>query len=133
MAERNKQLTAEQESVLINRWMDVQGQEMRLQAERIKLEDKELVNNHELAKKTIDLQAQDRKDHREFVKQCRKDTFLFISGVSFLIVSIVVSALWLGKDQVAMEIIKDIIFLLSGGAGGYAIGSKKGKSEDRDE
>lgn len=133
MAERNKQLSAEQESVLLNKWFDVQTQEMRLQAERLKLEEKELINNHDIAKITIDRQAIDRTQQREFIQQCRKDTFLFISGISALIAALVIAALWLGKDQIAMEIIKDIIFLLSGGAGGYAIGKNKNKETDTEQ
>lgn len=133
MAERNKQLSAEQESVLLNKWFDVQTQEMRLQAERLKLEEKELINNHDIAKITIDRQAIDRTQQREFIQQCRKDTFLFISGISSLIAALVIAALWLGKDQIAMEIIKDIIFLLSGGAGGYAIGKNKNKETDTEQ
>lgn len=133
MAERSKQLSPEQESVLLNKWFDVQTQEMRLQADRLKLEEKELINNHDIAKITIDKQAIDRNQQREFVKQCRKDTFLFISGISGLIAVLIISALWLGKDQIAMEIIKDIIFLLSGGAGGYAIGKNKSKNTDTEE
>ncbi len=42
-------------------------------------------------------------------------------------------ALFLNKDQIAIEIIKIIDLLFAGGLGGYAIGRQQPKSKDADD
>ena len=45
----------------------------------------------------------------------------------------VVYSLAIGKEGFAMEIIKAVIFLLSGGAGGFAIGKSSHSDTGRDK
>lgn len=118
---------------LLSKWVEVQGNEIKLQTERLRIEESELHNNHELAKIAIEKQAIDRNSQREFIRKCRKDSFLFISGIVAAIGLLVGYSLWIGKDQIAMEIIKSVIFLLSGGAGGYAIGSRSKENDKKND
>ena len=115
---------------LLSKWVEVQSGEIKLQTERLRIEESELHNNHDLAIIAIEKQASDRDSQREFIRKCRKDNFLFISGIIAVIGGLIFSALYMDKDSIAMEIIKAVLFLTSGGAGGYAIAkSNKGDQE----
>ena len=52
-------------------------------------------------------------------------------GLAVIIIDLLGYSLSLGKDQVVMEVVKAIIFIISGGAGGYAMGQKSGKNCDK--
>ncbi len=110
---------------LLSKWVEVQSNDIKLQTERLRIEEQELKHNHEIAKITLEKQVADRDAQRDFIRKCRKDNFLFISGIIAVIGGLIISALFLNKDQIAMEIIKAVLFIVSGGAGGYALGKSK--------
>jgi hypothetical protein len=119
-----------QNTELLSKWVDLQSNEIKLQADRLRIEEQELHHNHEIAKITLDKQVSDRDAQRDFIRKCRKDTFLFISGIIAVVGSLIIAALLMDKDQIAMEIIKAVLFIISGGAGGYALGKSKKDSLD---
>lgn len=115
---------------LIQLFLQNQSKELDIKAKEI---DQQRVSDQhafEYSKIAIEKEAVDRNEQRDFIRKCRKDTYLFISGIGALIAGIVGYSLWIGKDQIAMEIIKSVIFLLSGGAGGYALGKKEKNKKD---
>lgn len=116
---------------LLSKWVEVQSSEIKLQTERLRIEESELHNNHDLAIIAIEKQANDREAQREFVRKCRKDSFLFISGIIGVIGALIFSALYMDKDPIAMEIIKAVLFLTSGGAGGYALAKSNKTDQDQ--
>jgi len=118
---------------VINKFLDNQNKELEIKVREI--EQQKVSDQHafEYSKIALEKESIDRNSQREFVRKCRKDNFYFITGIVLLIVGLVSYSLYVGKDQIAMEIIKSIIFLLSGGAGGYAIGRKDKEKEKNDE
>lgn len=117
---------------LIDKFLDNQRIELELKAKEIDLQRISNQHSFEFSKNALEKEAVDRKENREFVHQCRRDKFIFASGICVLIVALIGGAMYLGKDQLALEIVKDIIFLLTGGAGGYALGSKKADADKAD-
>lgn len=117
---------------LIELFLQNQSKELDIKAKEIEQQKISDQHSFEFSKISIEKTAIDRNAHRDFIRKCRKDTFLFISGITALIACLVGYSLWIGKDQIAMEIIKSVIFLLSGGAGGYALG-RRGADKKNDE
>lgn len=120
------------DSAVLEKFLENQSKELDVRTQEINLQQTTEKQSFEYSKLALDKQAVDRQHHREFVRKCRKDSFFFISGVIAVIGLVIGYSLWLGKDAIAMEIIKAIIFLLSGGAGGYALGKNNTKKNDDD-
>lgn len=59
--------------------------------------------------------------------QLRKFAFMLLALVATLITFVLSVALFVNKEQVAMQIIQAIVFFLGGGAGGYALGQRQTK------
>lgn len=96
------------------------------------LREKELVlhkqkddNSFEYAKKALVVQKEDRSEDRIHKQKLRRDTYILICVLALMIAVIIWYSIAIGKTEIAMEIIKAIVFLGSGGAGGYAVGKIK--------
>lgn len=99
-----------------------QTRELELRARELDLQQQEERHNFEYAQAALAAQMQDRQDGRRFRQRLRSNGYLLASWVILAVVGLVGTALWLNKDQVALEIIKSIVLLLSGGSAGYALG-----------
>lgn len=130
----NRQVAQPQQQSLsadtIDKFLDNQRHELDIKAKEVELQRTANQHSFEYSKIALEKEAADRNTHRAFLRQCRRDTYLFVSGLVFLILTIIGYSLWLGKDAIALEIIKAVIFLISGGAGGYALGRKSKKQDD---
>ena len=121
---------------LIAKFLELQQQELLHRGKELELRKQSQEYDFNFAKASLEAQSTDLKDVRKHQRGQRL-TVLIFSGVIVLFVGGFMSyCLTIGKDQIAMEIIKGAIFLLSGGAGGYALATKqsqKNKSEAPDE
>ena len=54
---------------------------------------------------------------------------LLIGFLSLLLTAGICYALYLNKDQLVMEFLKAILFIVTGGVGGYSLKTVRGKSE----
>lgn len=118
---------------LIEKFLQNQSKELDIKAKEIEQLKTSDQHAFEYSKIALEKEAIDRSSQRDFVRKCRKDSFLFISGIVAVIGLLVGYSLWIGKDQIAMEIIKSVIFLLSGGAGGYAIGRRAKENDTKND
>jgi hypothetical protein len=132
LSNKTNQHTPVPDTELIQLFLHNQSKELDIKAKEIDQQRVSDQHTFEYSKIALEKEAIDRNAHRDFVRKCRKDTFLFISGIGALITLVVGYSLYIGKDQIAMEIIKSLIFLLSGGAGGYALGRKE-KAKNSEE
>lgn len=107
---------------------------MELKARELDLQQQQDRHGFEFSKAALDTQAQDRKDERIFQRQQRRNTYIMAVIIAIAIACVIVFAMLFNKDQIAMEIIKSIVLILSGGGAGYAIGRHKvqAKSESVD-
>ena len=115
---------------LIEKFLDNQQTELQLRSKELDLQKINDQHSFEFSKTALEKETFDRAEQRKTFRECRKDGFFFISGLALLVTTVVIVAMWLGKDQIALEVLKDIIFLVSGGAGGYAIGKAKHDKTD---
>ena len=110
------------------------GQFFQNQAKEIELRQSELnlkkqVDDHsfEFAKAALSAKSTDRNAEREHDRETQKTRLIFASIIVVVITALITYALSIGKDNFAMELIKAVIFILSGGAGGFAIGKSSHK------
>jgi hypothetical protein len=104
-----------------------QARELELRARELDLQQQQDRHSFEFSKEALTTQAQDRKDERLFQYRQRRNSYLLAVGIAVVVATMVSLAMWFNKDQVAMEIIKSIVLLLSGGGTGYAIGRHQAK------
>ena len=134
MTEQNSMLPIEApdpqtlEPRTIEQLVQNQTRELDLRTRELELQQQQDRHNFEFSKAALATQAQDRESERGFQKTQRRDGFLLVAFVAIVIVGIMGYALWLNKDDVAMEIIKSIMLFLSGGGTGYALGKHQSKT-----
>ena len=112
---------------LVGKLLAVQEKDLTLKAQDMELKKQADSNNFEFAKASLTANVKDREEQRKHFESIMR-YILYFSGFVILALAIFLSlALYLNKDQVALEIIKAIILITSGGIGGYALGKKSGK------
>lgn len=102
-----------------------QNLELQVRNREIDLKRQQDAHGFEFGKKALDVQLEDRNLQREHDQKTQKYFYTFISIISVLFVGLLVSAIILDKDQLAMEIVKAAIFLFAGGIGGYGYKAHK--------
>ncbi|CAN2041636.1 DUF2335 domain-containing protein [Candidatus Magnetomoraceae bacterium gMMP-15] len=118
-------------SDLITKFLENQTKEIELRAKELELDKQKDENTFTYAKSALNMKVEDRKEQMNHFQIVRKMTFNFILILSALIIGLMLYSLHLDKDQIVMEIIKSILFFLTGGAGGYAIGKNTEKKSNK--
>lgn len=114
---------------LINRFLTVQEKELVIRTEELALKKQADNNTFEYSKAALDANVKDREAEREHAKTTIKYWYIFASVITIVFFIFLGCALYLNKEQIALEIIKAIIFLASGGIGGYAYGKSENKQQ----
>lgn len=117
--------------------LNLQTKELALRQYELEVKGRDDENRHQFAKAALQVKAGDITNEREHERHMQTTRFIFFGVVLFVIAGVISYALTIGKDGFAMELIKAIIFLLSGGAVGFAIGKssptgKEKKTSHRD-
>lgn len=102
-----------------------QSLEIQVRAREIDIQQQQDRHNFEYSKIALDAQLEDRKHERECRLKNRRSTNRLVILLAICVLLAIGISLWFGKDQVALEIIKSIVLLVSGGGAGYAIGRSK--------
>jgi hypothetical protein len=124
MANRNNGLptptTAE-----ISRFLDLQKAEIEVRSQELILRSKEIDANQKNAQQSIDAQVQVEKLRQEAFLSHHK-TRAWLIGLSIIGgIAIVITAIFLNKDQIAIELLKQVAIAIGSFAGGYAVGKHK--------
>jgi hypothetical protein len=82
-------------------------------------------NAHEYALQLLKTKSEDSQREREAQRSQRRDQMAFAGFALAMITGLIVYAMHIGKDQIALEALKDIALFGVGGMGGYAIGRQK--------
>ena len=90
---------------------------------------RELETTHEYSLKALDGQLTDRQREREHQKTTNTIATILIAFLSLLLVAGISYALYLNKEQLVIEFLKDIVFLVTGGVGGYSLKMVRDKTE----
>lgn len=113
----------------VKKFLENQENDIKLRAQEIELRKQADNNNYEYAKKSLDVQAKDMEASRNATLKFRTQQYIFSSFVLLVILIFLGIALYLGKDQIVIEIIKAVIFLGVGGIGGYSYGRTEKKDK----
>lgn len=95
---------------------------LEVQAAQVELQKQNITEGYKYAADLITAQAGDRANEREHRRQVQRERMIFAGIIVLLLAGFVGYALYLNKDQIALEIIKAMAFIAAGGMGGYAIG-----------
>lgn len=115
------------------KFLEIQAKEIEERAEERKLRAQNEQNQFELAKLSLSAQERALAGENNSVTDRRRDTYMLIGFLVLLVIALVGIAMWLDKDAIAIEIVKAAVFLTAGGAGGYAVGRGKSRSESDDD
>lgn len=106
-------------------FLENQSREIEIRAREMELEKQRDDRRFEFAKRALEAQIQDSREQRDFHLKAMRSAYVFTILAGIVFVGLLVTALALNKDQVALEIIKAVIFVATGGAGGYALGKQR--------
>ena len=112
----------------VDLFLQNQAQEITLRREEIELKRDQAQQNFEYANKALTAQLEDRERERTFTYKDRHGARMFLGSMVFLLALFLSIALFLDKDQIAIEIIKIIGLLFAGGIGGYALGRQQART-----
>src|SRR5438552_13430387 len=96
-----------------------QAQELALRREEIELKREQAHSSWEYANKALEAQLEDRTRERAFTLKGQQGARIFVGSMVGILAVFLSIALFLDKDQIAMEIVKSIGLLFAGGIGGY--------------
>lgn len=116
----------------IDHFLVNQSRELDIQEQQLRLQEKDMDYNHEIAKLSLD--KQDKWVNR-LPDERRKDWTLkakIIFLFSLLFILLISILLYSGLTDLVIEIIKAVIYVVIGGGGGYGYGFYKGKNKTDD-
>ncbi len=90
---------------------------------------RQLETTHEYSLRLLDGELMDRQREREHLKSTNMNAGILIAFLSLLLAAGICYALYLNKDQLVMEFLKAILFLVTGGVGGYSLKVVRDKTE----
>jgi lipopolysaccharide/colanic/teichoic acid biosynthesis glycosyltransferase len=85
----------------------------------------EQAQGFEFSKVALKAEQQDREKQREHQRKTKKGFYAFVLAICALIVAVVVYALIAGFSDIALEIIKAVVFVVGGGIGGYGLAHRQ--------
>lgn len=109
-----------------------QAKEIELRQSELSLKKQEDDHGFEFAKAALSAKTTDRNSEREHDQKIQNTRLIFAGAIALVIATLIMYALSIGKDNFAMELIKAVIFILSGGAGGFAIGKSSHKDSGKE-
>lgn len=117
-----------------DRLLAIQERELFLKEQQLELNKQTDKNSYNFAIANLDATKEDRREQRAAQIKLINSRYLFVGGfvggIILLIAVFLVVAMIMGKDQIAMEVIKAALYLVSGGLGGYALRKPTPKKDD---
>lgn len=114
---------------LFERFLDNQTKEIAIRQHELDLEKQKDSHNFEFSKAALDAQERDRIHERECKRNQYKDRHRLVFWVVLILAGLIVAALYLGSEKLAMEVAKGIGYITAGLLGGYGL-AKKGKDDN---
>ena len=104
----------------LQRFLAVQEQRLALELKQADLAIREVDHNQKIADKSIEAQAEDRKDERRLQKTLQKQRLIFAGIVTTAALAFVLIALWMNKDAIILDVLK-VVMGFVGGWGASAV------------
>ena len=113
--------------------MKVGVEQIRVRQQELDLQEKDSQRQYEFAKQALAVQADDRRDARQYRRRRTIDRYIFV-GVLFLVgVGFILVLSSMGKDELAREITKLSVTFLAGGLSGYGLSKTRARRENDSE
>lgn len=110
----------------IKEFLENQKREIEIRAGELQLKAQEDAHAFEHAGRALAAQERDRHDDRNFRLKSAKHRYWFVGALVVAALAFILSLAYMGKDQLAIEIVKAAIYLATGATAGFFYG--KGKS-----
>ncbi len=114
----------------LDRFLELQAQELGLRAREMDLRQQELQNAHAYSEQSLRAQLEDRDAERRHQHQERVASYGFVAFLFTALLAVLLTALLMGKDEFARELLKAVLYVVPAGAGGYFAGLRRGKNKD---
>ena len=118
-----------QDPEVLQRMLDNQANEILTSQTEQELRRLEIETTHEYSLKFLDAQLLDKQRDRDHQRSMNINGGLLVAFLSLLLAAGICYALYLNKDQLVMEFLKAILFIVTGGLGGYSLKLVRDKSE----
>jgi len=110
---------------MIDQFIQLQLKEVEVKKSEVELKKQQDENNYRYSLEALKVQAEDSKDSRIHFNKNSKMSFWIILFLIAGIIAVIISAMYMNKDELLFEIVKAISLIFGGGATGYMIGYKK--------
>ena len=114
----------------LDRFLELQAQELGLRAREMDLRQQELQNAHTYSEQSLRAQLEDRDADRRHQHRERVAWYAFVAFLFTALLTVLLIALLMGKDEFARELLKAVLYVVPAGAGGYFAGRRRGKGKD---
>lgn len=118
-----------QDTEVLRQILDNQANDIITSQTEQELRRLEIETIHEYSLKLLDGRLLDNQREREHQRSMNITGGLLVAFLSLLLAAGICYALYLNKDQLVMEFLKAILFLVTGGVGGYSLKTVRDKSE----
>ncbi len=98
----------------ITRMLNVQEQKLSLEVKQTELALREIDHNQKIADKSIDAQAEDRKDERSTEMKMHLHRLVFAGVVVLALLGFVGTALYMNKDALVLDLVKVVLGFVGG-------------------
>lgn len=114
----------------MRRILDYEANDIVTRQTQQEIRKREIETGHEYSLKLLDVQLMDRQRDREYFKSTNTNGSIVVAFLGVLLVAAFCYALYLNKDQVVMEFLKAVLFLVTGGVGGYSLKVVRGNKSN---
>lgn len=115
----------------LQRFLTIQEQRLVLEVKQADIALRELDHNQKIADKSIEAQAKDRQDERMVQQAMQMHRLVFAAIVTVLVLAFVLTALWMNKDAIIMDVLK-VATGFVGGIGAAALWHHRRSDQNED-
>jgi len=105
--------------------LSLQEAKIALEVKQAEISIREIDHNQKIADKSIEAQAEDRKDDRRVERDMHLNRLVFAGCVVLVLVGFVLAALWMNKDALILDVIKVMLGFVGGWGASIAWRSSK--------
>jgi hypothetical protein len=113
----------------LTKFLEWQSQETQVRRSEIELRHEELRHNSAHAEKILGAQERDRNAERQFELEKVRTRLMFAGFCILGLIGLILVGLYLGKDALVTDLIKDLGIFLAGAASGYGYSRAKPRRE----
>jgi hypothetical protein len=118
-----------QDPDLLRRILDNQANDIITRQTEQEIRRREIETGHEYSLRLLDAQLADKQRDREYLKSTNTKGSIVVGFLCVLVTAVFCYALYLNKDQLVMEFLKAVLFLVTGGVGGYSLKVVRDKAD----